>query len=133
MDLSKLNYENRIVAFIDLLGFKEKVKDSITSTNALNDIKLVLSHLYEEYEKNKKQKEKYGDDLFEINVFSDSIVYSSPITHDYDAYYVLVMIEYLLRELVELGFLARGGITIGQMIHSKGIVFGPAYIEAYRS
>lgn len=130
MNLVDLNYKNRIVAFIDLLGFQEKVYESTNDYKTFDDIKKVLIHLYEEHKNNEKNKEQENDN-FEISVFSDSIVYSSTIEHDFDIHYTIIMIEYLLMELIGLGFLARGGISIGPMIHSNGIIFGPAYIDAY--
>lgn len=33
-------------------------------------------------------------------------------------------------ELLQLGFLTRGGITIGPVHHRDNIIFGPALIEA---
>jgi hypothetical protein len=32
---------------------------------------------------------------------------------------------------LKIGFLIRGGVTIGNLYHAQGIVFGPAMVEAY--
>ena len=36
------------------------------------------------------------------------------------------------RRALDLGMLARGGLTIGKLHHSGGVVFGEAMVDAYR-
>lgn len=38
---------------------------------------------------------------------------------------------YLAHDLLARGFLVRSGLTIGDLHHRDGTVFGPAMIEAY--
>src|SRR5438105_1445070 len=36
------------------------------------------------------------------------------------------------RRALDIGMLVRGGVTIGKLYHSGGVVFGEALVDAYR-
>ena len=44
-------------------------------------------------------------------------------------YYLLKQISFLMEMFTNCGFIARGGIAIGDLYHKDGIVFGPVLIE----
>ena len=126
-------YEDRIVAFIDLLGFKNAVYASITKPDVFNDISTVIK-LNEQL-----QKDNYGttymneaQDGVEIMFFSDSFVISIP-TKDYKGPLFSLLMHLVWQSLDILGynFLVRGGVTIGPLYHNGNICFGPAMNRAY--
>lgn len=144
-----VEYENRVIAFIDILGFKEIIKESEQDTSK---IELVYSIL--EYLKALETSDKWTLQLLEIEedaqkrgvgnfdvrnrinttAFSDSIVISVKIDENVNEMVstLIVNLAYVGAMLLEKGILIRGGITIGNIIHKEnGIVFGQGLIDAY--
>lgn len=126
-----MNYQNRFVIFIDILGFKEKI---ITTINDKGDdvpesIKRISSAM--------KLTPLLFDDIDEVDKsrkvtqFSDSIVVSFEIEELDDLFLAIANTRLLILELVYKGFLCRGGIALGKLIHTKESIFGPALVEAY--
>ena len=121
-------YEDRLVAFIDVLGFSDMVNHSVEDTNNLRRLTAALNSLYERI----WQWEADGIySSFAFTQFSDSIVISA-LAGTTDSF---EMLQQLLSGVVELvdeyEIFVRGGITRGQLIHDKEMVVGPAMVEAY--
>lgn len=146
-----INYEKRIVAFIDILGFKQMVIDSekignekkIQSIdNALEYFKRFKDKTYKytelidvEEDAQKKGVENFRiHELLEINYFSDSIIISVKVEDEkineiFSTF--IVYIATLGNLLIKNGILIRGGMDIGNLVHQKGKIFGNALIKAY--
>ena len=120
---------DRIVAFIDILGFKQQTED--LQEKSLLDI---LSPLYFAEVSNYKQKEMYQDiglvkfHTTEVTFFSDSIVISCDTKHISD---LIMHVKKLSESFIEYGLFLRGGIAHGKLYHNDRIVFGPALNESY--
>lgn len=146
-----INYEKRIVAFIDILGFKQMVIDSekdgneekIQSIdNALEFFKKFKSKTYKynelidvEEDAQKKGVENFRiHELVEINYFSDSIIISVKVENERINEIFSIFIVYIAalgNLLIKNGILIRGGIDIGNLVHKKGKIFGNALIRAF--
>src|SRR3546814_12713824 len=63
--------------------------------------------------------------------FSDSLIISAANTAD-GLWHVLFSLSDLAINLLEIGVLVRGGVTIGGIHHDDDIVFGLGVNEAYR-
>ncbi len=145
----KVKYEKRIVAFIDILGFKEIVKQSEYDTTKIDLLYSVL-----EYLKDWETSEKWDLKLIEIEEdaqmkgvenfdirgktnstsFSDSIVVSVKVDDNVNEMTstLIVNLAYIGAILMEKGILFRGGLTIGNIIHNNnGAVFGQGLIDAF--
>ncbi len=124
-------YEDRVVAFIDILGFREHVKltqgDSKHAKN-LHHVLEFISDLKHDNDKGILSQKELGK---EVSVFSDSIVISYPLSLASASFYLLLDIIHLQLEMMGLGILMRGGVTSGELYHNDNIVYGPAMIEAY--
>lgn len=124
-------YQNKVVAFIDILGFSELIKKSAGSgKNA--DISRIVSAL----RTMERQQQNLPSEIT-ITSFSDCIVLSAPDSEEgFKA--ILLQVWNITKDWLSKGFLCRGGISIGQLIHTEAaahipsIVFGPAFLEAYR-
>ena len=149
--ISDINYENQIVAFVDILGFKEIIKQSEQSLKKLNLLYQTLEFLKKRENANKwnlqlieieEDAQKRGVSNFEIEqltactCFSDSIVISvkcndkniNEITST-----LIANLSYIGAQLMTEGILLRGGITVGKLIHlDNGILMGQALIDAYQ-
>lgn len=123
-----LTYENRLVAFLDLLGFSKMVQNRQDENvefvvNLIPD--MLITH----------QANILRDDL-QITNISDSIIISVKAEPDEilkDLFNVCVIIGRLQHELALNGYYMRGGISVGELIHDskRNIIVGPAYIQAY--
>lgn len=128
-----MDYENRIVAFIDILGFKAMIDGTVNSHNRLekianieNAFNLIQRLLTEHYT---------GDQISEVkySTFSDCIVFSFPSHQKDSLFYSLLPLIWLQAELVwNHNIFLRGAITIGEIYHTDKMVFGPAMVEAYK-
>jgi hypothetical protein len=118
-----LEYEDRVVTFIDVLGFAELVKASDVDVIARAKVsKLILTD-----ELFAKFSERFfrGDATF----FSDSFVLSV------QAEGIIFLIReagQLCRRLLLLGFPCRGAVTAGALYHRDRLVVGPALVKAYQ-
>lgn len=128
-------YDNRIVVFIDILGFSNIIKSTVgdkkskkTADDNFNNIKSALSDVQKKIGDFLKKNEEKS---LRLSQFSDSIVIS--INEDSN---IIVEIVKLLREiqislLYNKDILIRGGVVKGLLVHSDQYLFGPAMINAY--
>jgi hypothetical protein len=143
-------YEEQFTAFIDFLGFSEvsKQADDTTRLKVL-ELLLSLSALRSEFAVQSEPIPGGGTRHQvrpAVSTFSDHIVISfslervardlrQPTDHGVIALVVLNTFGRLLRSIagaaLRLGFLIRGGATIGKLYHSQGVVFGEAMTEAF--
>lgn len=126
-----MNYENRIVAFIDILAFASIIKNT-------SDNESFITKLYQVFERIRflMGVSEPSDDVAEsrrVSQFSDSIFISfNPEDETKEFKYLLGELLHLHVELAQHDILIRGGIAYGPMIHTNEIIFGPALIQAYR-
>ena len=121
-------YEDRLVAFIDVLGFSDMVSSTATDARKLRHLTAALVSLYERI----WMWEADGSySSFAFTQFSDSIVISS-LAGTADSFEMLQQLLLGVMELVDsYDILVRGGIARGQLIHDRVMVVGPAMVEAY--
>lgn len=137
--MSNIEFENRAVAFIDVLGFKSIVKNASKNGNKLEELKdlivlleTVVPNLDGTVDSNVPQ------DLIPKHIYiSDCIILSTPLKSDkmpnYQGLSVLVMrVIQISHFLLSRGYLIRGGVSIGPTWHTDSNIIGTAYQEAYR-
>lgn len=121
--------ENRFVAFLDILGFKDLI-----SKNSHSEI-------YEQLNKISKTKKflesveptNYIDAEIYIVSFSDSIVVFSKNDSIENFFYFLNAVRWLFARTIVAGIPLKGGIALGEVSLNKTeqIYFGQAIIDAY--
>lgn len=125
-------FEIRVLAFIDILGFKRMVKKAETDADEFSKLKKVLNYIDSLREENITGTMPLKELGRELTVFSDSIVISYPVNkHPSSVFYLLIDIIHIQLELMFEGVLLRGGISVGQLCHDDNIVFGEAMIDAH--
>ncbi|NNJ32660.1 hypothetical protein [Lacrimispora defluvii] len=127
----EIAYENRVVAFIDILGFKNHINATACDLKYRAKIFSIMNYLKMIEEENYKGTYSLSDLGKEVSVFSDSVVISYPLNYRGGVPGIMLDIVYLQNTLLNEGILTRGGISIGDIIHKGNIVFGPAMIQAY--
>lgn len=143
-------YENRLIAWVDILGWKHIVKNQ-----QIHEVLKLISKTHEKVSKasffqtmisySQKQanqttsnkEEEYNAAVLkqdrQISLFSDSIIISYSIEKEYIQWSFTELIEtinYLQNELINRGYLIRGAITIGELFHKKEICFGQGLVRA---
>lgn len=130
-NLPKYNdFKDSLVAFIDILGFNEKV----LNVNSENDFSYISNLLYSLQETAKKYSEDNSIfNEYEITAISDSLIISVPYSNRICTYGMLVILHNLQYELLATNFktLIRGYITRGKVYHKNGFIFGEGYSKAY--
>lgn len=120
-----MKYENRIIAYIDILGFKNLIKETEEKKKDLKDISLILETVMEPF--------KSPIDERDITQFSDLIVISFNIDKAGEILKTLIDIQTFVTTLIHNGILVRGGITYGKIHHNDEQIFGPGLINAYET
>lgn len=126
-------YEKHVIAFIDILGFKEHIEKTLVDESHAKALHNILAYL------NNIKVDNYNGDFpendtsgREVSVFSDSIVISYPLTYTSAVFYLLLDVIHIQLDMLANGILLRGGITVGDLYHRSGVVYGPAMNEAYK-
>lgn len=122
--MTESRYSERFVAFIDILGFSEAVRSSVDQFQDFDRIQSVLLQL---------SNIQPGDQgITELNWtgFSDNILISDRDDPN-GCLKVGFFTEIIALKLFENGFLCRGALSWGKLVHDDRSVFGPALIDAY--
>jgi hypothetical protein len=129
-------YEDRAVAFVDVLGFKALIESTIDNNgNEIEQKSIILNAFFEEIEREFCSEERWPEDdnVFTriVTHFSDSIVFSVKGSEKDAVIRLLDYIHYLLITGIKYEILFRGGITYGKVVHNEKRIFGPAMNSAY--
>lgn len=127
-----IEYEDRVVCFLDILGFGKHVLQTISDDQSIivQEIGEIEGALEAVRDVLDLDREKYEGST-QITQFSDCIVISFRANEQNGVFFTLESILWVLIELVKRGFICRGGIVYGQLIHNSRLLFGPAMIDAY--
>ena len=133
MESLVMKYDDRIVCFIDILAFRNKIKSTVNADGKdlvekiknINEVLLLARDILDVEGKVQFSKSK------RTTQFSDSIVISFLVNEKSEIFYTLLDILTLIIKFVNRGILIRGGITFGKLIHNDEIIFGPAMVKAY--
>jgi hypothetical protein len=118
-----LTYQDRLVAFVDVLGFASLVCRSADDADARARVgKLAATNrLFDAFftKLMHRAKTAFFSDSFVVSMGPEEIIY------------LVREIGYLCRYLLLLGLPCRGGITCGPLHHEGRVVVGPAMVHAY--
>ncbi len=147
---SNIEFENRLIAFIDILGFKEIIKKANKDPEQVSWIYDVMEFIktlekpegwqtdFVEIEESAQYKgvEKFHiTDSVECTTFSDSILVSVKVNPEKlnEATSTLISnLAYIGSILIQSEIFWRGGLTFGNLIHTRnGIAIGQGLIDAY--
>jgi len=128
-------FEQRAVAFLDILGFTALINQAEREPSKLAELfglRTVLdSHV--RWNNNSLSSSVPAAVKPRYIFISDSIILSVPLSHppNFDGLGIVVAktIE-IAHKLLEMGFLLRGGIAIGSVWHDDRNIFGTGYISA---
>lgn len=128
------NYDDRLIAFLDILGFKELVERSRTDTEAFRSVRNALERLEGARARWQAMKLRWQgqdtDQTLRSHAFSDSVIISDLALGG--AITLLGAVAETAFVLFTGGILTRGAIAHGQLSHTAAYAFGPALVEAYK-
>jgi hypothetical protein len=131
---TSLIYTDRIIAFIDILGFKKLITDTVVGSQSETEAAFnKLLDLYNNIEKHlREQLEEIIEDI-EITRFSDCIVISVPAQNKDCLFEMCIsLLHFQFGIFNKHKILMRGGITQGKLVHTDKRLFGPAMNRAYQ-
>jgi hypothetical protein len=118
-------YDARFVGFVDILGFADLVR------RADRDATLRLRVIEALQTVRVTAPPGPGETDLRMQNFSDSVILSALPTAT-GLWHLLLSLDALAWNLLQIGVLIRGGVSIGGMHHDDEIVFGVGVIDAYR-
>ncbi len=122
-------FQERLIAYVDLLGFSEIVEKIDTDEIYREKIIKIVNFLAENSTKNSDPIDFLTDKR--CTHFSDCLVISYPGYSDDDLNQLILDVIILQNYLLEIGIAARGGITIGNLYHKGSVLVGSGMVEAY--
>jgi hypothetical protein len=148
----RVRYENRLVAFVDILGISELLLADRDGAYA-NAISAVISaltrktdvvHILRHVKTGREVEVEFDTPCVgaRITTISDAIVMSYPViepanelhleTRIIPIFTCLESVFWLQRALLSVGIRSRGGIACGRLLHKRDLVMGEGLIKAYR-
>jgi hypothetical protein len=136
-------FEDRVVAFIDILGFRQIVDSMARNPARFQLIRDVLEIIQRQERKLSRARQAEAErerrrqpgtasllppSAIEMTAFSDCYVVSALASAGWK---VMVVVQALAAFLIYRGILLRGGVAKGKAYHTKRVLFGPAVIAAY--
>lgn len=120
--LAALGFEERYVAFLDILGFAKIVESFDKDPERAEALLVALQQV---------RDSKVGRSAT-LTAFSDSIIISVPANKPTSSFDILTTCVYFIQMLAERNIFLRGGISAGPMIHREGLLLGSGFVRAYR-
>jgi hypothetical protein len=123
-------YEDRLVAFLDILGWSDLIRRSATDDVVLAQMALSMTAI-KKMEALARQQFTGVSSSWQVSQFSDTLVVSTaaqPLSAIILAFYLGTVCQTML----ENGHYVRGAIVRGKVFHRESVLYGPALLEAYR-
>lgn len=130
-----LKYEPRIVAFLDVMGWAAAIAASAHSVEATQKLGIAIQGLNAHVKMTAWQREHSGPNGWPgdpmMTQFSDSLLISFAADRNAKSHLEMTL-SALVLGLMFNGFVVRGAVTYGQMIHREALAYGPAMVAAYK-
>lgn len=117
-------YERRLILFLDFLGFREIVAETTADPAVLGSLIAGLNAIGRIVEDGSVESER-------VTQFSDSLVVSYRVDETSGVFWLLHAMAMTVVELAGRGYLLRGAVTIGDLLHDDHHIVGPAMVAAY--
>lgn len=130
-----MKYEQRIIAYIDILGFSEMIKHTDredhpdTSQQQLDDLLTVISTIKNHMNTAATKRVLQGSCC--ITMFSDTVVLSLPKAQSAKVIAMFEVLKKLQITMLSKGILMRGSVVHGKLIHNNDLIIGPELVNAY--
>lgn len=124
-----MKYENRIVFFIDILGFRDLINYEVQANHEdCTAVGNILEYIRKFFEQDIKEPVFQSQ---QISFFSDSVIISFREDEPDQIMIVFETIRLLQINLIIRDVVLRGGAAYGPLYHDHNLMFGPAFNAAY--
>jgi hypothetical protein len=121
-------FEQRYIAFVDILGFSDIVKRMAAEERLFTSIRDALRKLSSQSsEFTQYRLQKFSD--IRMTAFSDCYVLSE--SSSLSAWRVLAAVQKLGADFLTEGILTRGAVVLGEAHHEGSVLFGQGIVDAY--
>lgn len=127
----RVEYQKSLVTYLDILGF-----ENLIQTKSAGYISRVLRLVREAIRPDSEDARLFG---IQYQSFSDLTVVTSAVAATESVpgssglvFWELLGLVHAQADLAEKGILLRGGVTIGRIVKSYGLLYGPALVRAYQ-
>ena len=149
----KYELSNSVIAFIDIIGFKERVRAAKINgkseqlftefQNVLKDVDDLLQDIFAKYCYELTNGESEIKSRYKFRIFTDCIVIACPIRDSYhhdtlikglDGFSEILETASVIQcELICRGFFVRGAITVDELYMDEMTIYGVGLIDAYEA
>ena len=125
------SYKKRYIAFLDIMGFSNLVKKTLTEKGYLEGVVEACKQL-EEHKKFNEKPLAPVKSKSRTYMFSDSICHTVEPTPD-GLVELINDVAMLCVSLIYRGVFVRGAVVLGQVYEDGQVIFGPGLIDAYEN
>jgi hypothetical protein len=120
-----VKYTRSIISYLDILGFQDLIETK--TPGEISQLLLILAESVQPSQMFKQEK-------IQFTKFSDTVIRSMPESKHYPRNFLFELrsILYAQIALVPRGVVVRGAVTIGEIVQSWKVVFGPGVVQAYK-
>lgn len=124
----RTNYKTsrHCIAYLDILGGKNIICNDDKNEH-LNKINMIFEDALDE-------SKIFANDIF-VKIFSDNILLALPTDNEcreQNITSIIGLVNNIIQEVADYGYLIRGAITEGDFFHNDIIVYGKALVEAVK-
>jgi len=127
--MRRVTYSPHLVTYLDILGFRTYIEQK-----SAGFISKIIRHWRHETKPDDEDRH-YGEDYKQ---FSDLVIGTCPVNSSENIKYrpglvflQLYRVMFAQVRMIENGILVRGAVTIGDLVKSYRVIYGPALIRAY--
>jgi hypothetical protein len=119
-----VRYRRSIISYLDILGFRDLIE-----SHSAGEISQILRILAESVEPNSTFK----SEKIQFTKFSDTVIRSMAESKHYPQNFLFELRSVLHSQiaLIPRGITVRGAVTIGEIVQSWKVVYGPGVVRAY--
>ncbi len=121
-DRDSLEYKNVFLGFIDILGYKNLIKEfgDLSPKKIFEDILHAFSWA------------KSHNNSLEVTLFSDTLIITTDDENPIGFWNIVNVVQSFRNQMIEKGYLVRGSIVFGKHFSQKGVWISPCLIKAYK-
>lgn len=138
-------YQEKIVCFVDIKGFKNFISNSTSDPNKVVEMYEAVSGIsygrWLDFQSIFEIDNSVEEPKIQLTSFSDCTVITIDVSKEgetgHKETYFIYLVAIYIKALLDVGFLTRGGISMGSCFHytedpyKPDMIFGPAMLEAY--
>jgi hypothetical protein len=133
--VTPIDYEPRVLAYVDVLGWRELIKRSVSGPSVRVTIAKAVGALRSHRQRVRRFKGRASRAGIkrlapEVTIFSDTVAISC-VPDAFAVETIVGQVQSFCTELMLAGVYARGAIVQGLLHHRGGVIIGPALVEAH--